>query len=427
MTYRVTKRFASWSQATYGQETPPGVVSRQALALDGDEGSHLGQGWHAAEQGFRWTQQRAAAYLHRFKGQDTLELELSAGPAQLGAVSVTVEVAGISFRRRLSDPGWEHVRLRLPALRAEQRILPITIAVECLRDAMLLGGGDLRQLGVAVRWLRLLGKAQAIDLPLSAVCNPEHWNHPIWQQCVESLSCATPYVLISQDNRSRKIWEWVHGMAGLARLGCLTPGARALGIATGHEPPIYWLASRVAMVYATDLYRGWFAGQEANPDVLDDPAKYAPYAYPPERVAFFPMSGTEIAFGDGTIDFIFSFCSIEHFGGPARSLQSLREMARVLRPGGIAAVSTELLLNQAAPRDALPEMYLFSPWELYEDLIEPSGLRMIGDIAPANLARYCADPLDTDDPASIAAPPQWFVLRSGEALFTSVMLFLQKV
>ena len=168
-------------------------------------------------------------------------------------------------------------------------------------------------------------------------------------------------------------------------------------------------------------------GHEANPDVLDDPAKYAPYPYPRERVAFFPMSGTAIAFGDATIDFIFSFCSIEHFGGLAQSRRSLREMARVLRPGGIAVVSTELLLNDVALQDALPEIYMFTPWELYEELIAPSGLLMIGDIAPANLIRYCADPVDIADRAMMAAPPQWFVLRYGEALFTSVMFFLQKV
>jgi hypothetical protein len=52
---------------------------------------------------------------------------------------------------------------------------------------------------------------------------------------------------------------------------------------------------------------------------------------------------------------------------------------------------------------------------------------MIGDIGSANLARYCAEPVDTGDPGMMAAPPQWFVLRQGEALFTSVMLFLQKV
>jgi SAM-dependent methyltransferase len=120
-------------------------------------------------------------------------------------------------------------------------------------------------------------------------------------------------------------------------------------VAAGHEPPLYWLASRVAEVYATDLYRGWFVSQEATPDVLDDPAKYAPYAYPRERVVVFPMSGTDICFRDESIDFIFSFCSIEHFGGLAQSRRSLQEMARVLRPGGVAAISTELLLNDATP------------------------------------------------------------------------------
>jgi hypothetical protein len=96
-------------------------------------------------------------------------------------------------------------------------------------------------------------------------------------------------------------------------------------------------------------------------------------------------------------------------------------MARVLRPNGIAAVSTELLLNDVPPQ---PEM--FSPWEIYEELIAPSGLLLIGDIAPANLAPFCADPINLGEPAMLASRQPHFVLRYNDALLTSVILFLQK-
>jgi SAM-dependent methyltransferase len=259
-------------------------------------------------------------------------------------------------------------------------------------------------------------------LPLSSVCNPEHWNDRFWRRCLDSMAFRASFGVIGPEIQHRKVWEWVQGLAALARLGCLRPSAHALGVAAGHEPPIYWLASRVAQVYATDLYSGVFVGHEASPDVLRDPDKYAPYPYPRERVRFLPMSGTHICFGDQTIDFVFSFCSIEHFGSRANSRRALQEMARVLRPGGVAVVSTEVLLNDVAPQ---PE--IFSPWELYEELVAPSGLLLIGDIAPANLAPYCADPVDTSDPASTAASRPHFVLRAEEALFTSVMMVLQKV
>jgi SAM-dependent methyltransferase len=218
------------------------------------------------------------------------------------------------------------------------------------------------------------------------------------------------------------MWEWIQGVAGLARLGCIRPSARALGVAAGHEPVIYWLASRVGGVVATDLYQGVFAGHEAAPDVLRDPDKYAPYPYPRERVRFLPMSGTDICFSDATFDFVFSFCSIEHFGSRANSLRSLQEMARVLRPGGVAAVSTEVLLNDCPPQEEV-----FAPWEIYETLVAPSGLLMIGDIAPADLGPYCADPINTWDADDMRSGRPHFVLRQGEALFTSVIFFLQRV
>lgn len=307
-------------------------------------------------------------------------------------------------------------------MRAEQAILPITITVDRTRSAAQLGTGDARELGVAVRSLGLSGRSQALRLPLSSVCNPEHWKNRDWQRCLDAMAYQSSFGVIAREVQHRKVWEWVQGVAALARLDRLTPSAHALGVATGHEPVIYWLANRVAQVYATDLYSGVFATNEASPDILHDPDKYAPYTYPRERVHFLPMSGTDICFGDETIDFVFSFCSIEHFGSRANSRRSLQEMARVLRPGGVAVVSTEVLLNDVAPQ---PE--IFSPWELYEELVGPSGLLLIGDIAPANLAPYLADPIDIFNPAMLAAPRPHFVLHAGEALFTSVMMVLQKV
>ncbi len=418
MKHIVAKRYAPWSHITYGPESPPGVISRSALTFDGYEGSHLGCGWYDAEDTFRWTTERATTFLLRHRGQDVLEIELETGPRELGRVRVTIDAGGSGRADSLHTRAWRTLRMRLPALQGEQGIIPITIGVDRTRSAARLGGGDQRELGVAVRAIRLLGTPQSLDLALSSICNPAHWDHPFWRQCLDMMAYRTSFGVVAPEIRHRKMWEWIQGVSGLIRLGCLTPSARALGVAAGHEPVIYWLANRVAQVYATDLYSGRFAGHEATPDVMQDPDKYAPYPYPRERVHFFPMSGSDIAFGDATIDLIFSFCSIEHFGSRENSRRSLQEMARVLRPGGIAAVSTEVLLNDSPPQ---PE--IFAPWELYEELIAPSGLLLIGDIAPANLAPFCADPVDVHNPF-VAKPT--FVLRDNDLLFTSVMLFLQK-
>lgn len=418
------RRFAQWAALNYGDLPLPGVVSRHQLALDGREASHLGTGWHEAESGFRWSAGAAIAFLHRTRGQDTLEVQLSAGPRALGAVHARIEAAGKSLEVRVApidQAGWQRVQLRLPPAVAEQSILRVTITAERLRHPSDYGIDDPRAVGVAVRSLGLPGQAQRSDLALCSICNPAHWQHPAWLACLKSLEYQTEYGIIAPEVQHRKVWEWVQGVAGMARLGCLHPSARALGVAVGHEPVIYWLASRLSSVVATDLYRGTFADNEATPDVLRDPAKYAPYPYPPERVQFLPMSGTDICFGNETFDLIFSFCSIEHFGSRANSARALREMARVLRPGGIAVVSTEVLLNDQPPQEEI-----FAPWELYETLVAPSGLLMIGDIAPADLSPYFAAPINLLDRNDLSSGRPHFVLRVEDVLFTSVMLFLQK-
>ncbi len=418
------RRFAPWAPLVYGDETPPGVIARHQIQLDGQEGSHLGAGWYDAEGGFRWTSGVATVFLHRSRGQDTLELHLSAGPRALGAVRVRVEASG-QHSDVLAEPieqgRWLRVVLRLPPAAGEQSILRVTITPERLRCPAEHGLNDPRALGVAVRSLGLGGLAQRSDLPLCSICNPAHWQHRLWRSCLDSLAYQSEYGAINREIRHRKVWEWVQGVAGMARLGCLQPSARTLGVAVGHEPVIYWLANRVSGVVATDLYRGVFADNEATPDILHDPDKYAAYPYPPERVRFLPMSGTDMCFADETFDMVFSFCSIEHFGSRANSLRSLQEMARVLRPGGVAVVSTEVLLNDQPPHDEI-----FAPWEIYETLVAPSGLLMIGDIAPANLAPYFSRPINILDRADLGSNRPHFVLQFGEMLFTSVILFLQK-
>jgi SAM-dependent methyltransferase len=397
------------------------VVSRSELLLDGEEASHLGCGWHEVEQGYRWTERHATLFLHRSKGQNTLELELTSGPAQFGPITATVAAGSAQIRRKLRTEPWQTVQFRMPPMQAEQSILQVSITVDRVRPAAQLGGDDRRELGVAVRAARLKGKPQTLELALSSLCNPDHWDDTFWRACLDSMAFQSAFGVIAPEVRHRKVWEYVHCVAGLTRLGCLKPSAHALGVAAGHEPVIYWLASRVAKVYATDLYQVAFSGNEADPGVLHHPETFAPYPYPSERVHFFPMDGSAFSIRDASIDLVFSLCSIEHFGSRENSRRALQEMARVLRPGGIAAVSTEVLLN-----DVAPQAEMFSPWELYEELIAPSGLRLIGDIAPANLGRFYANPVDMFDIGALQAVREHFVLYAGDALFTSVMLFLQK-
>jgi ubiquinone/menaquinone biosynthesis C-methylase UbiE len=66
-----------------------------------------------------------------------------------------------------------------------------------------------------------------------------------------------------------------------------------------------------------------------------------------------------VEFPSDSLDIVFSFSSIEHFGGEGYSgaLESPREMERVLKPGGIAIVAAEYIINNKNPPDLTNQFY----------------------------------------------------------------------
>jgi SAM-dependent methyltransferase len=67
---------------------------------------------------------------------------------------------------------------------------------------------------------------------------------------------------------------------------------------------------------------------------------------PPLRVL--QMSATEMSFPDASFDFACSFSVFEHIDDPG---QALREVARVLRPGGVAYISIHLYTSHTGQHD----------------------------------------------------------------------------
>ncbi|MCJ7587349.1 MAG: class I SAM-dependent methyltransferase [Candidatus Aminicenantes bacterium] len=215
----------------------------------------------------------------------------------------------------------------------------------------------------------------------------------------------------------RKIWEFNQIIHGLRRLRRLSPDAVALGIGCGHEELMYFLATRLKMVYATDLYQGGYLGDEGADDVLLHPDKYAPFRYPEDRLRVLRMDARELSFEDGTFDIVFSLSALEHFGRKADKRRALKEMNRVLKPGGVAALTTELILNRLGWRRDY-----FKIRDLTE-LIGEAGFALSG-------------PLDLGIEEEFASPPVAFphevfrtphvIVRLFHAIFTSLSVFLVK-
>lgn len=252
------------------------------------------------------------------------------------------------------------------------------------------------------------------DTQLCELANPAKWENDEWLAILRSLG-------LSDDKLSmhRKPYEFTQLVYGCRRLGVLRDDARFISVGAGHEEVLYWLANHVSRVVATDLYEGiWqnVQSREGDDGVVRRPEDYAPFPYRRDHLLFLKMDGRHLAFSDGVFDVAYSLSSIEHFGGVPGAIATIREMGRVLKPGGVLALATEYVL--AGP----PHEETFQPHELAEIITQP-GLRLV-------------EPLDTDvyrryEYAAVDLyrnPYQTphMVVRFNDTVFTTVMVFLQK-
>jgi SAM-dependent methyltransferase len=252
------------------------------------------------------------------------------------------------------------------------------------------------------------------DTQLCELANPAKWDNPEWIELLRSLQLGDDKLAMH-----RKPYELTQLLYGCRRLGVLRDAAQVISVGAGHERVLYWLANHVSRVVATDRYEGvWQAiqGREGDPGVLRRPEAFAPFSYRRERLAFMRMDGRRLAFADATFDIAYSLSSIEHIGGPAGAADAVREMGRVLRPGGILAIATEYVI--AGP----PHEETFQP-DAFDSLIDQPGLELVEPIDRSVYRRYDHQPVDL-----YANPYQTphMVVRFNDTVFTTVMVFLRK-
>lgn len=264
----------------------------------------------------------------------------------------------------------------------------------------------------------LINQKQSEVIQLNTILNPSYWNSPTWLNYMHELKIDA-----SKDRLHRKKWELTHTLYGLDRLGCINENSIALDVGAGISAIMYYLANKVKKVIATDLYdydeSGLFPNS-AKSDMVTFPEKYAPFPYREDHLEVKKMDCRELEFADNTFDFVYSVSSIEHFGGHGGSKQSMEEIGRVLKPGGIAAITTECILNNKSHYD------FFTPKEIERFLIKPSGLTLVEsiDYDVDDLSPYIDNPVDM--PGFDVYPH--FVLTNDEGVvWTSITFFLRKI
>jgi SAM-dependent methyltransferase len=227
---------------------------------------------------------------------------------------------------------------------------------------------------------------------------------------------------------SRRTWEWAQAVVAMKRFGKLNNNSKAIGIASATEPLLFYLANKLNHVYSTDWYDST-KYIDTPSDFPENPKKYAPFPYKEDALTVLRMDATNLEFPSDTFDIAFSISSIEHFGGKNHSgaLRSLQEVERILKPGGIATITTEYIINDKKhPKEYLlsdnrdPEF--FNRRTIYDDLI--NKLERLQLVEPLDL-RITTRTLDVATGQYDNIYPH-ILLRYGNMLFTSVMLVFQK-
>jgi ubiquinone/menaquinone biosynthesis C-methylase UbiE len=229
--------------------------------------------------------------------------------------------------------------------------------------------------------------------------------------------------------KNRKAWEIDTALETLERFGAIRPDAEILGVGAGTERTIFELSNHVRRVFATDLYAGagtW--SQTAPPDMLMGKfKKVAGGSFNPRRIVAQHMDMRDLQYEDNSFDGIFSSGSIEHIGTWNDIAKAAREIGRVLKPGGVASISTEFMISGNG--DGWGGVLLFTPERIQEYIVEPSGLDLVDEPT-------WAQPVDDETMATAhklydivvhkKLPPVEGVLLEHGFAFTSVHIALIK-
>ena len=235
---------------------------------------------------------------------------------------------------------------------------------------------------------------------------------------------AFPSFPIGREHR--KYWEYAQAARTLTDFGAIHPGAEILGVAAGTEATIFWATNHVRRVFATDIYLNPGTWESDAPhSMLLAPGEHAPGAWDERRLVVQHMDALELRYEDGSFDGVFSSSSIEHFGEWHDVRRALAEVWRVLKPGGIATISTEFRLRGRGP--GFPGALVFDAAELEEVIIRPLPWELVEPLDLKVSKSTLATEVSLADKLAGTAPDfPHIVVRQDKILFTSVHLALRK-
>lgn len=217
-------------------------------------------------------------------------------------------------------------------------------------------------------------------LPYNKACSLEDFADPEMVAVLREVYAHETSPGYPAGAERRKHWEVAMSVRALRDFGALRPDAELLGVGAGTEITVFYLTHHARRVIATDLYLApgeW--EREAHPLMMVAPERLAPIPFERDRLIVQHMDGRWLRFPDNSFDGIFSSGSIEHFGDFEDIAASAYEMGRVLKPGGVLTLATELLLQGPPGSVGWPGVVLFSAEALRRQIIEASGLKPVDE------------------------------------------------
>ena len=143
--------------------------------------------------------------------------------------------------------------------------------------------------------------------------------------------------------------------------------------------------------------------------MLRNPGSTWSAAWNPQRLVTQHMDALDLRYEDGSFDGAFSASSIEHFGTHENVRRSLEEAFRVLRPGGVYAVSTEFRISGPGP--GLPNTLIFDEEELRSIIDDSAPWEIVG---PWGVTDHIAEPDPIISFEAAAAAVQVHSAQHGE-------------
>lgn len=177
-----------------------------------------------------------------------------------------------------------------------------------------------------------------------------------------------------------KQWECAMMLRTLTELGVVRAGATLAGIGAGTEETSFVLASKGCVVFPTDRYLEVTPWSDVAPaGMMVRPEQYSAVSYPQGHVIPVHSDARLVSLPESYFDGVYSAGSIEHFGSLEAVAAAAEQIGRILKPGGVAVLSTEFRLDGPnGQRWFSDDCILFTSEMLQKHIIGPSGLELVG-------------------------------------------------